>query len=180
VHRGRFGIISALGDYPAAILMFFQGRPTHMLPTSILFCADFSANSLAARDYAIDFAGALGGRLVILHVINSSRIGYPSLDAGVPPDIQAVLRNVTEAADRALALTAKACCVHLDSVETFTRVGNPSYEIVRFARENGVGLIVMGSHGWTGWKHLVMGSTAENVVRSAHCPVLTVRSTDER
>lgn len=151
-------------------------KESTMLPKKILFCADFSENSLPAQEYAIDFASALGADLAILHVINSSRIGYPSLEAGVPLDISAMLQNMTQAAEQALSLTAQTCYPRLKTVETFTRVGNPSVEIVRFAKAHRVGLIIVGSHGWTGWKHLLMGSTAENVIRSAPCPVLTVRS----
>jgi len=61
-------------------------------------------------------------------------------------------------------------------VNTFSRMGIPANEIVRLADEESMELIVMGTHGWTGFKHLVLGSTAENVVRSANCPVLTVKS----
>jgi universal stress protein A len=52
----------------------------------------------------------------------------------------------------------------------------PAIEIVRLANEESVDLIVMGTHGWTGIRHLIVGSTAENVVRSAICSVLVVRS----
>ena len=45
--------------------------------------------------------------------------------------------------------------------------------------EESVDLIVMGTHGWTGFKHLILGSTAENVVRTAKCPVLTVKSSSD-
>lgn len=49
-------------------------------------------------------------------------------------------------------------------------------EIVKFAEENSIDLIVLGTHGRTGFTHLIIGSTAENVVRMAKCPVLTVKS----
>ena len=65
------------------------------------------------------------------------------------------------------------------NVTTHSRVGVPANEIVRFAEQESVGLIVMGTHGWTGFKHLVLGSTAENVVRTAKCPVLTVKSSSD-
>ena len=55
------------------------------------------------------------------------------------------------------------------------RVGTPFVEIVRHARELQADLVVIGTHGRTGLAHVLLGSTAEKVVRKAHCPVLTVR-----
>jgi nucleotide-binding universal stress UspA family protein len=54
--------------------------------------------------------------------------------------------------------------------------GDPAREILRVARETGCDLIVMGTHGWTGLGRLLMGSVAEQVVRKATCPVLTVKT----
>ncbi|MDQ7785742.1 MAG: universal stress protein [Desulfomonilaceae bacterium] len=147
-----------------------------MIPKRILFCTDFSDNSLPARHLAVEYAQMFGADLLILHVINSSQLGYPSLDEGVPIDIRSALESIQESVDKALGLIATECREKLGSVDFASRIGNPPHEIVRFADENGVELIVMGTHGLTGIKHLIMGSTAENVVRSANCPVLTVRS----
>ena len=55
-----------------------------MIPKKILFCTDFSENSLPAKSYAVDFAKAFNSSLSILHVVNSSRLGYPAFEAGVP------------------------------------------------------------------------------------------------
>ena len=56
-----------------------------------------------------------------------------------------------------------------------TRFGNPVEEICHYARKHGIDLVVMGTHGRTGLKHLLIGSVAERVVRACSCPVLTVR-----
>jgi len=58
--------------------------------------------------------------------------------------------------------------------------GEPAAEIVRVARERGAGLIVISSHGRTGLGRILFGSTAESVVRHAHCPVLVVKPPSER
>ncbi|HUV14514.1 MAG TPA: universal stress protein, partial [Acidobacteriota bacterium] len=58
---------------------------------------------------------------------------------------------------------------------TMVSYGDPAKEIVRIAEEESVDLIVIATHGLTGWQHLVFGSVAEKVVRTAKCPVLTVR-----
>jgi universal stress protein A len=147
-----------------------------MTPKKVLFSTDFSENSAVARDCAIDYARVFAAELAILHVINSSQIGYPSLEESVPLDIRSALESIQYSVDKALDLIGTECRQSVQSVSTHCRIGTPAYEIVRFAREEQVELIVMGTHGWTGFKHLVMGSTAENVVRTAACPVLTVRS----
>ena len=61
-------------------------------------------------------------------------------------------------------------------IEWMIRRGLPSLEVVDAARESKCDLIVIASHGYTGWKHFCIGSTAERVVRAAHCPVLVVRT----
>ena len=147
-----------------------------MIPKKILFCADFSENSLPALRYAIGYAKKFAAELLIIHVINSSQLGYSSLGEGVPLDMRAALDSIQQSVDQALKAMAQDCAREVSKVETFACIGSPAYEIVRFAEERSVGLIVTGTHGWTGFKHLIMGSTAENVVRTASCPVLTVRS----
>jgi len=146
-----------------------------MIPKKILLSTDFSENSRPAGEYAIDFARAFGADLWILHVINSSRIGYPSAAESLPIDIKETIEKIQQSVDKGLALLAAECETALVNVKTYSRVGIPAREIVRFADEQAIELIVMGTHGWTGFKHLIMGSTAENVVRTAKCAVLTVR-----
>lgn len=147
-----------------------------MAPKKILFCTDFSDNSVPARTYAIDFASAFNAELLILHVINSSQLGYSTPGEGVPLDVRAMLERIQQSAEKALELIAAECRKGVPSCRTYSFIGNPIAEILRFAEEQAVELIVMGTHGWTGFKHLIMGSTATSVVRSANCPVLTVRS----
>ena len=59
---------------------------------------------------------------------------------------------------------------------TFIRIGKPEDEIVKFAVENNIDLIAMGTHGRTGLAHMLVGSVAERVVRTSKCPVLTIRA----
>jgi universal stress protein A len=150
-----------------------------MIPRRILFCTDFSENSLPAREYAIDFAQAFGSALVVLHVVNSSRLGFPAFEPGVPFDLQQVLLGIEESVQKAFEVLTDECKDKVRSIKTVSKIGIPANEIVRLVEEESVDLIVMGTHGWTGFKHLILGSTAENVVRTAKCPVLTVKSTEE-
>jgi len=145
-------------------------------PKKILFCTDFSENSIPARKCAEEYSRAFGAELSILHVVNTSGIGYPSLEEGVPVDIRALVESMQRSVDKALELLAAECSGLPFPVKTYSRPGSPSHEIVRFAEDQRMDLIVMGTHGRTGIRHLIMGSTAENVVRTAHCPVLTARS----
>jgi nucleotide-binding universal stress UspA family protein len=147
-----------------------------MIPKRILLCTDFSENSALARRYAIDFAVAFGASLSIFHVINSSRLGFPAFEVGVPFDLQEILKGIEDSVTKAFDVLAQECIRSVPNVTTHSRIGVPANEIVRFAEEESIDLIVMGTHGWTGFRHLILGSTAENVVRTATCPVLTVKS----
>jgi universal stress protein A len=167
--------MSVLSSHRAQALHPFE-KEQAMIPKKILFCADFSENSLPALKYAMAYAKAFDAELLIIHVINSSRLGYSSLGEGVPLDMRAALDNIQQSVEKGLGVIAQDCGREVAKVDTFACMGSPAYEIVRFAEERSVDLIVTGTHGWTGFKHLIMGSTAENVVRTASCPVLTVRS----
>lgn len=150
-----------------------------MIPKKVLVCTDFSENSVRARYTATAYAKAFGAELLILHVVNSRLLGYPSLSDRVPVETALVQDHIREAVDEELELIASDCRKDLGrDVVVYSRTGSPAEEIVRLAEEESVGLIVMGTHGWTGFRHLIVGSTAENVVRSANCPVLTVRSSE--
>ncbi len=150
-----------------------------MLPKKILFCTDFSANSEPARVLAVDFAKAFKAQLLIVHVIDSS--GFPSDVDWVTPsmsgEINELLRHIQEAAEERMASLASKC--ELD-VKTYLRVGFPPYEIVDVAHEQAVDLIVVGTHGRTGVKYLVMGSIARSVLKTAHRPVLVVEAPAEK
>lgn len=147
-----------------------------MIPKLVLFCTDFSENSNPARQYAVDFAKAFGADLMIVHVVNSAQLGYPSLREGIPVDLQLVLDRIQESVDKALDGLCDDCRRCLDTkVRSYSCIGSPAYEIASLAVAHQAGLIVMGTHGWTGIKHMLLGSTAENVIRLARCPVLTVK-----
>jgi nucleotide-binding universal stress UspA family protein len=88
-----------------------------------------------------------------------------------PPPVQQIVAAVRTSLDR---LIAENHLGHLP-VHSEVREGNPFQEIVQFARDRDVDLIVMGTHGRSGLVHVLMGSVTEKVVRKAPCPVLTVR-----
>jgi nucleotide-binding universal stress UspA family protein len=146
-----------------------------MTPKKILLCTDFSDNSLPARDLALAYGKAFGAGIVLLHVIDSWA-GFPAYSESMPLDVREVVRKLDESAKANLDAVADECKGVVSQVRTHSSVGIPAEEIVRVAREEGADLIVMGTHGWTGFRHMLLGSVAEKVLRTADCPVLVVRS----
>ncbi len=147
-----------------------------MIPKKILFCTDFSENSVPAKMCATEYAKAFKSELLILHVVNSRLFGYPRLEEKIPMDMSLIRKNIEEGVSQELDLIAKDCQRKVKRVKVFFRTGAPAEEIARAVDEEAIDLIVMGTHGATGLRHFILGSTAENVVRTANCPVLTVRS----
>jgi universal stress protein A len=150
-----------------------------VIPKRILACTDFSESSVPARILAILFAKAFNAELVLFHVVNSRFFGYPAFTDRMPLDMASVQKNIEEGVQEELDLLINDARRDLNNVTANSRVGAPAEEIVRYADENEIDLIIMGTHGWTGIRHLILGSTAENVLRTAKCPVLTVRSEEK-
>jgi nucleotide-binding universal stress UspA family protein len=139
-----------------------------MLPIHrILHPTDFSDRSDSAFQVACALARDHDATLIVLHVQPSSQIfcseGFASTPCGGIDSPRRRLRSV-QAFDPAVKIEHKL-------VE-----GVPAAEILRVAHETDCDLIVMGTHGWTGLSRLLMGSVAEEVVRKATCPVLTVKT----
>jgi universal stress protein A len=144
----------------------------------ILFPTDFSENARCAEEYACELARQFQSELHLLYVLQDVALVMP--EPGAVFAIPAL--NVEEArlsAERLLA-TRPADSAQLGRVIRATRSGSPFVEIVRYAADNAVDLIVMGTHGRSGLPHVLLGSVAEKVVRKAGCPVLTVRPTDHK
>jgi universal stress protein A len=148
-----------------------------MVPKKILLCTDFSDNSQPARQLAAEYAGAFGSKLLILHVIEDKDFpGY--VDWG--EKLRELLEKVRRAAEERLQLLEKECAPLVKEVQTYCRTGNTPQEVVALAQEESVDLIVVGTHGRTGVKHLVMGSVARSVLRTAHRPVLIVEGPPDK
>lgn len=145
-----------------------------MLPKKILFCTDFSENSEPAKHQAVEYAKAFGAELLIIHVIDSST--FSTYMDWVGEELSEALNRMQESVDTRLESLAKECGRLVERVKTFCRVGLPPNEIVALADEQSVDLIVVGTHGRTGVKHLVMGSIARSVLKTAHRPVLIVEA----
>jgi nucleotide-binding universal stress UspA family protein len=143
---------------------------------TLLVPTDFSACSDAALAEAGRIAAAVGGRVHVIHAVElaggltpetlvqpANRKERTSVDAYVK---QETLPRVVAQAARALGPVAHGCRVAF---------GKPADAVLEVAREVGADLIVVGTHGRTGLRALVLGSVAESIVRRADVPVLTVR-----
>ena len=140
---------------------------------NILVATDFSEPSAVALAYGRDLARSYGARLHVLHVIEDVMIRYSSEIGFALPELQA---DLEKAARRDLdALIAEDDRRTMEVVSTIETSVNIPGAIVAYARECDIDLIVTGTHGRGAVSHLLMGSVAERVVRSAPCPVLTVR-----
>lgn len=137
----------------------------------ILVPVDFSEPSSRALRSAARFAQHFGGELTLLHIVQKSSVApFPE----VPPYLDYVEEDF-ENAERALQTLAAQQTLKSSAVHTVVRTGLAAHEIVEAARDLDSDLIVIATHGYTGWKHFCIGSTTERVVRTAPCPVFVVR-----
>jgi nucleotide-binding universal stress UspA family protein len=145
----------------------------------ILFPTDFSGCANYALPYATAIARATGATIVCLHVVEPivPAVGYTGLAEPMP--IADITDQLEDSAERELPKLAECEeCAELKIEEVIVH-GDPAAEIVRVSDERKVDLIVISSHGRTGFGRMIFGSTAEAVVRHAHCPVLVVKPPQE-
>ncbi len=140
----------------------------------ILVPTDFSKHSHNALNYAAALADKFGAELYLLHVVQNLGVLVPDM-VNVTPPVLPPMEELTAAARVGLERLIKDNHLEKLTVHIEAREGTPFYEIIQFAKEKDVDLIVMGTHGRRGFSHLVLGSDAETVVKSATVPVLLVR-----
>lgn len=158
---------------PAALVE--KPLPALLNIRSILVPIDFSPASEKALAYAVPFARQFGAKLTLLHVVEP--IATPDFASSFPLAIEN---------DKLMA----ECRRHLDGVirhleidpklieKTLVRSGRTFHEITDAARTLKADLIIISTHGYSGLKHILLGSTTERVVRHAPCPVLVVRPSE--
>ena len=140
----------------------------------ILVPVDFSASSERALDYAHGLARKFDAALHLVHVCETPSVMTPALDAYAIAYADWTQRLGEEADKQLKKLTAGLADV---SVTTEVLFGRPAVAVAGAADAIGADLIVMGTHGHGPVMHALMGNVAERVVRTASCPVLTVRAT---
>lgn len=141
----------------------------------IILATDFSEASQDAIRHAVWLAKSLQAELKVLHVFEPSGWMVPSpyyYTPGFEQWVDASLDKTRQAGKESLETLAESLDMQ---AETIFVEGPTAKEIVRVAAEHHADLLVLGTHGYTGWNHLTLGSIAEYVVRHAACPVLTVK-----
>lgn len=146
---------------------------------------DFSSLSKKAFQYALRLAQQFKAEVTLVHVLepavpptfeelsiapSSAALAGPNPKNGTPGEGSA------DAEKNLKRLISAARAAGVPKVKSLFRWGLASHEIVDAAKDLHVDLIVIATHGYTGWKHFCIGSTAERVVRAAPCPVLVVRA----
>lgn len=140
---------------------------------TILVATDFSDASNLALEYARVLAHRFDADLRVLHVVETPMPMGSELY--VPEAMMTVAERAVQEAQHQLSVTLYR--LDRDDMVGQVVVGNAPQKIVEYAADHDIDLIVMGTHGRGGLAHLLMGSVAERVVRTAPCPVFTVRDT---
>lgn len=134
---------------------------------------DFSPTARRASDYAAEMARSFGAEVVLLHVI--PELNYPTRSFGMASAFPHLREELHTRAQEELTAEAKRVDPS-GRIKTELRDGVAHEQILDCAKTQAADLIVIGTHGHTGLAHLVLGSTAERVVRMSECPVMTVRT----
>ena len=141
----------------------------------IILATDFSDTSKEAGYQALSLAKTNKAELKALHVFDTSALNVPMYAYLAVAGIE----ELEEARQRGIK-TLKELAKSFDiEVETIFKEGDPGHEIIRVAEEINADLIVLGTHGHSGWKRFTLGSVAELVIRHAPCAVLTIRSKEK-
>ena len=140
---------------------------------TILVATDFSDTAAAGVDWAVELAGVLEARIEHIHALLEPSRATDFVPS--PPDFTEAQQEA--ASGRLNEITAKVEEMDIE-VASELKLGVPSQVILDTAVEKRADLIVIGTRGLSGLRHLLLGSTAERVVQHAHCPVLTVHPGD--
>ncbi len=149
----------------------------------ILLATDFSENARVAFPWAAELARSTGSAILLVHALEDDLVATAPVFAGyMHPEVLDLGRYRQEfrkAAEKALKTAAEEFEKEGVAVEPhLVEGGKPSQAIVEAANRLEASLIVISTHGRSGLAHMLIGSTAEKVVRSARCPVMTVHEGD--
>lgn len=155
---------------------------------TIVVGVDFEQDGIGAVDTALELAEARGGNAEV-HLVNVEVDLMPHV-AGLEAGVGAFDRDVDKrtkagldaleqlATDRAIAYEQRGSPLATESLTAHYRIGQAAQQIVRLAADVDADLIVVGTHGRTGMKRVLLGSVAASVLKLAHCPVFVVRPKD--
>lgn len=149
-------------------------EPAHL--KEILVPVDFSDRSLRALEFAKGMAQKFDARLTLLNVVDLNPMGW---EVGAI-DLAMLEKDLMEGSKRRLEALVEDRLNGVSVSEPLQRIGPPALEIVEAAKELGSDLIVISTHGYTGLKHVLLGSVAEQINRHAPCPTLIVPEPHEK
>ena len=151
----------------------------------ILWPTDFSEPSYEALTMADELARHFSAELIVVHAVTPVP-SYPTPGispgaAAVPEqfDISPYIREMEESAKKSLNEVIEKRISKEAVVRPLVSLGEPADVLTRLVDEENIDLIVIATHGRTGWRRFIFGSVAEKVVRLATCPVLTIRGEDQ-
>jgi len=140
----------------------------------ILVPTDFSDPAAAALRYGRALAEEFGSTLYLMHIVPEPYV-YPwGTEVSTLPLVDLLAQSETQAAERLKALADDTGAL-AGRIKTVTAIGTPVDRILQYQADEGIDLIVMGTHGRGAVGHLLLGSVAERIVRRSPVPVLTVK-----
>jgi nucleotide-binding universal stress UspA family protein len=143
---------------------------------NVLFCTDFSANAQAALPHAIDLAKKYGAALHVVHVYQEpEHVAEFEISSNIKSDWIRMAHLMGTEKERKLKEVCENITKEMGSCLPKMLRGRPHTEILRYAGESGIDLIVMGSHGLSGLEHVLFGSTADRVMRECGCNILIIK-----
>ncbi|WP_353185908.1 universal stress protein [Parapedobacter lycopersici] len=142
----------------------------------ILIATDDSDCSKKALQHGYNLAKAMGAAVALVHVIEPAAPTNYGADPlmGQQPIIIPETTEIQEENSRSMLDEISKKFTGITDIVTFSRIGTPKQEILDLAGEWAADLIIMGTHGRTGFDHFISGSVSESVIRKANCPVLVV------
>ncbi len=147
-----------------------------MMPITKIICpTDFSEASSHAVRAAGEMAAQLGAELVLMHVVAPVPV-MPEFNDAPPFDVVGYERALLARAEKALNEMVASLLPKTLRVRLITSVGHAADVICRTAESERAGLVVIATHGMTGWRHYVFGSVAQKVVQHTALPVLLIRA----
>jgi len=143
-----------------------------MLPLKkILWPTDFSEASFKTLEIVKELAARDSGEVWAMHVVKPVAAFNAELTVSLPAYEQELIENTRASLEKVLSDRAG----NGTTIHPVLKVGSPATEIVRFADEEKMGMIVIATHGESAFHHFIFGSVAEKVIRLASCPVLVLR-----
>jgi nucleotide-binding universal stress UspA family protein len=147
-----------------------------VLYKNVLYCTDFSEGSRAALPHAIDIAKRYGASLHIVHVYQDpAHLAEFEISSDIRMDWIRVAQSLGAEMEKRLKEFCSEIMTEVKACQYRMLRGRPHTEIVAYARENKIDLIVLASHGLSGLEHALFGSTAERVLRESPCHVLVIK-----